>query len=200
MSNKYDTPLVSLQNPPGTPMKRGNPATVELEEIMFPAIINFRANPEQDGLLKVAGQALGLPLPLVPNTTSISDTHIAYWLSPDEWLVRSAASNPNGGAALQQQMEAALAGQFFATTDQSSAYSVMQLRGPKARAVLAKGCPLDLHPSAIGPGQCAQSHYFRASVLLRPLDEANDTWEIIVRRSFADSTARVLLDAMAEYQ
>lgn len=198
MSNKYDTPLVSLQNPPGTPMKRGNPTSVELEEIIFPEIINFRANPEQDGLVKAAGQALGQALPVVPNTTSTSDTHIAYWLSPDEWLIRSKDPMPEGGQ-LQRKLEGALAGQFFATTDQSSAYSVMQLRGPKARAVLAKGCPLDLHPSAIGPGRCAQSHYFRASVLLRPLDEANEAWEIIVRRSFADSTARVLLDAMAEY-
>jgi sarcosine oxidase subunit gamma len=33
------------------------------------------------------------------------------------------------------------------------------------------------------PGTCAQSHFFKASIVLRPLDEGNQGWELIVRRS-----------------
>lgn len=200
MSNELDldTPLVGLQEPRGTPLRRGNPAGVELTEISLPEIINLRGDSQDDGLVKAASEVLGLALPQVPNTVASTAKTIAFWLSPDEWLLRSVEPAPSG-TGLQSRLETALAGHFFATTDQSSGYSVIQLHGPKARAVLAKGCPLDLHPSVMSPGQCAQSHYFRASVLLRPLAADGNAWEIIVRRSFADSTARMLLDAMSEY-
>ncbi len=198
MSNKLDTPLVGLQNPPGTALKRGNPGTVELEEILFPELVNLRGNPQDGAFTQVVAATLGVALPTRPNTTAESASHIVHWLAPDEWLIRSKASMPEGGQ-LASTLYQALQGQFSAVTDQSSAYSVVQLRGPQARAVLNKGCPLDLHPSVIGPGQCAQSHYFHASVLLRPLDDSGDAWELTVRRSFADATARIMLDAMEEF-
>jgi sarcosine oxidase subunit gamma len=40
---------------------------------------------------------------------------------------------------------------------------------------------------------CAQSHYFKAAIILRPV--ADDAFEVIVRRSFADYTLRMLRDA-----
>ena len=38
---------------------------------------------------------------------------------------------------------------------------VLHLSGAPVREVLAQGCPLDLHPSVFGAGQCAQSHFFK---------------------------------------
>ncbi len=63
------------------------------------------------------------------------------------------------------------------------------------RDVLARGCPLDLHPRAFKPGQCAQSHYFKSSIVLIPTGD--DAFEIVVRRSFADYFVRIMLDAAA---
>ena len=45
------------------------------------------------------------------------------------------------------------------------------------------------------PGQCAQSHFFKASIVLVPTGD--DTFEIVVRRSFADYFCRIMLDAAA---
>lgn len=59
--------------------------------------------------------------------------------------------------------------------------------------MLTRGCPLDLHPRVFKPGRCAQSHYFKASIVLIPI--GNDTYEIVVRRSFADYFVRIMLDA-----
>jgi sarcosine oxidase subunit gamma len=59
--------------------------------------------------------------------------------------------------------------------------------------LLARGCPLDLHPRVLARGQCVQSHYFKASIVLVPL--GSDSYEIVVRRSFADYFCRILLDA-----
>jgi sarcosine oxidase subunit gamma len=44
-----------------------------------------------------------------------------------------------------------------------------------------------------GEGQCAQSHYFKASLTLVPL--GGDRFEMIVRRSFADYFVKMMLDA-----
>ncbi|EEP84790.1 sarcosine oxidase gamma subunit [Burkholderia mallei GB8 horse 4] len=63
----------------------------------------------------------------------------------------------------------------------------------RARDVLARGCPLDLHPRVFGVGQCAQSHYFKASITLVPTGD--DSYDIVVRRSFADYFCRIMLDA-----
>ena len=66
------------------------------------------------------------------------------------------------------------------------------------RDLLAKGCPVDLHPSVFDVGQCAQSHLAKAPILLRQVDR-EPTFEIIVRRSFADYFWTWLEDAAAEY-
>lgn len=63
------------------------------------------------------------------------------------------------------------------------------------RDVLARGCPLDLHPRVFKPGQCAQSHYFKTSIVLVPTGD--DAFEIVLRRSFADYFVRIMLDAAA---
>lgn len=207
MSNDADTPrtdllatpLAGMLDTPGETFQRGDAGSVQLSELPFADIANLRGNPDDSAFTGTVQKALGLPLPLEPNTIAEGNGRIACWLGPDEWLLRSADSQPQGGGNIARLLEQALSGQFFATTDQSSAYSILHLRGPHARAVLAKGCPLDLHPDVFGIGQCAQSHYFGASVLLRPLDDAGNAWEIVVRRSFADATARILLDAMEEF-
>lgn len=45
------------------------------------------------------------------------------------------------------------------------------------------------------PGQCAQSHYFKSSIVLIPTGD--DAFEIVLRRSFADYFVRIMLDAVA---
>lgn len=211
MSSKRDTPLAGLLNETSSPsdadgqriFRFGRAEKVSLEEVPFPAIVNLRGNSAEPAFVVRAGKALGSPLPVAPNTVAENENIVCYWLSPDEWLIRTQKPTPENEPyppSVQVTLEKTLVGQhLFATTDQSSAYSVLQLQGPHATDVLAKGTPLDLHPSVLPKGKCAQTHWFRAAVLLRPLSNDGDAWEIIVRRSFADSTARMLMDAMQEY-
>ena len=91
-----------------------------------------------------------------------------------------------------------LTGQFASVVDVSSGSTTLVMAGEKVRAVLQKGCPLDFHPKVFTVGQCAQSHYFKAGVVLRPL--ANGNVEVIIRRSFADYFGRILADAVEEYR
>ena len=138
--------------------------------------------------------ATGATLPVQPNTVVEGHSHTAYWLGPDEWLLESHATVLPG---LERTLRPALVDSGGSVVDVSSGYTAWELRGTQARTVLQKGCPLDLHPRVFEPGQCAQSHFFKASVLVRPLQDGGV--RMVVRRSFADYCARMLLDAAHEF-
>jgi sarcosine oxidase subunit gamma len=130
--------------------------------------------------------------PAKPNTVARGNGYDVLWLGPDEWLVRSQQQQ---GATLEAKLTQALAGQFASAVDIGSGYTLLEVSGEKVREVLSRGCPLDLHPRVFAPGQCAQSHYFKASIVLIPVSD--DTFELVVRRSFADYFCRIMLDAAA---
>ena len=83
---------------------------------------------------------------------------------------------------------------FASVVELGSGQTTIEISGPRAREVIAKGCPLDLHPRKFEPGRCAQSRLARSLVTLVQVD-ATPTFELIVRRSFADYLWQWLLDA-----
>ena len=85
-----------------------------------------------------------------------------------------------------------------AVTDVTGGQTVITLSGPRTRDVLAKGCPLDLHPSVLRPGDCAQTLLAKANVIIRCVDDS-PSYELTVRRSFAHYARCGLHDAAQEY-
>ena len=90
---------------------------------------------------------------------------------------------PHGGAAI----------------DVSGQRTTLRLRGSRGRDVLAKGCSLDLHPSAFGSGSAAQTMLGQAGVVLLAVDGSGADFRILVRTSFVRYLADWLLDAAGEY-
>lgn len=163
-----------------------------LRERPFLELVNVRGD-ARDGAIAAAVQSvIGTPLPTTPNTVSRGSEYEALWLGPDEWLVRS---NEARTPELEGKMRTALGALFASVVDVGSGYTVLEASGERVRDVISRGCPLDLHPKMLQRGQCAQSHFFKASIVLIPTSD--DTFEIIVRRSFADYFCRILLDAAA---
>jgi sarcosine oxidase subunit gamma len=123
---------------------------------------------------------------------------LALWLGPDAWLL---TCPPAEAAARIESLRVALAEVHAAVVDVSDDRAVIRLAGPSARDVLAKGCPLDLHPRTFAAGRCAQSLLAKASVLLHPLDDApgGPVFDIYVARSFAHYLWAWLEDAGREY-
>ena len=195
------TPLAGLPVPAGhAHFAHGDARQVALSETPLHEIVNLRGQAGDPMFAEAVASATGLAPPTTPNTLVENDNHCIMWLAPDEWLVYGKHAETPSASPLASRLERALAALFSAVTDQSSAYATLRLQGQQATAVLNKGCPLDLHPRAFGPTHCAQSHYFKTSFLLRRLAPATpDAWQLIVRRSFADYTARMLQDAMIEY-
>jgi sarcosine oxidase, subunit gamma len=171
------------------------------------AHLNLRGDPSDAGFVAAVGSVLGTGLPVVANTVHEADAATVFWLGPDEWLI---VTSGEGRAEAARRLHAALGELHAAVTDVSGGQTAMVLRGPAVRDVLAKGCPLDLHPRAFGPGRCAQSHLAKAPVLLRtvnggPATDGGTTsanasvFELVFRRSFADYVWTWLEDAAAEY-
>ncbi|WP_041742187.1 sarcosine oxidase subunit gamma [Collimonas fungivorans] len=176
------------------PLAAGAGAAVSMEEKPFLELINLKGDADSAVLQKAVKSLTGAVLPLQPNTVTDSEKFTIYWLAPNEWLVQSKQPRL---PALCADLTGALAGQFASVVDVSSGNTSLVLSGEKAREVLRKGCPLDFHPAVFTVGQCAQSHFFKAGVLLRPL--AGGEYELVIRRSFADYFGRILLDACQEY-
>ena len=116
-----------------------------------------------------------------------------YWLGPDEWLLATELGREEDLAA---QLGRNLAGQSHSLVDVTGGQLLMRLTGNRARDVLAKGCTLDLHPRVFKAGQCAQTTLAKTSMLIALADDA-PTFDIIVRRSFAEYAARWLRHSSA---
>ncbi|WP_118180249.1 sarcosine oxidase subunit gamma [Paraburkholderia phosphatilytica] len=170
----------------------GSSKKFHLGERAFLELVNVRGDVTDKAFVDAVEKVTGARVPAKANTVARGNGYDVLWLGPDEWLVRS--QQPQA-AMLEAKLAEALAGQFASAVDVGSGYTVLEISGERARDVLSRGCPLDLHPRVFAPGQCAQSHYFKASIVLIPL--ADDAYELVVRRSFADYFCRIMLDAAA---
>lgn len=125
----------------------------------------------------------GGPLsPMVGEVTIIGDARI-HAIAPDRWLV------------IGPSPETLASG--LAVNDVGFGRTVLRIEGPAARDVLAKGCPLDLHPAAFGPDRSAQTLLGPFTVLIDCI--APDAFDIFVNRSFGEDFWGWLSRASAEY-
>lgn len=149
------------------------------------------------GVLGTAVQDVtGAALPGRPLEASRGESADILWLGPDEWLLVLAEGL--SAAAVSPALRGCLGEEHHALVDVSSSRVAIGLAGERAREVLMKGCALDLHPRAFGPGRCDQGSLGRCHVLLHLRDDTPD-FDIHVHRSFADYAWRWLEDAGREY-
>lgn len=188
--DRLESPLVGFK--PHAGMAAAD--AFRLIERPFLELVIVRGDGASPAFRQAVRTATGVEVPTVPNTVAVGAEYSMFWMGPDEWLVQS--SQPRN-PTLEPVLRTGLTGQFASVTDVSSGNTVLRLTGSHVREVLRKGCPLDLHSRVFGIGQCAQSVYFKAGILLRPV--ADDIWEVMVRRSFADYLCHLLDDAASEY-
>ncbi len=113
---------------------------------------------------------------------------------PGQWL---AVSERIAHGALADDLMAKLKG-FASVSDQSDGRAVIRVSGPKARDVLAKGLPVDLHPAVFQPGSAATSVINLMGVTLWQVD-AVPSYDIAVFRSLAGSFWTWLTDSAGEF-
>ena len=107
--------------------------------------------------------------------------YTAQWAGPDQWFV---VAEGRGEGALHRELKAKLAG-LASVSDQSHGRVILRIAGPRARAVLAKGTPVDLHPEAFPVGKSALTQMAHVGVHLTRVD--GDTYDLSVFRGFSES-------------
>ncbi|MDT0566073.1 sarcosine oxidase subunit gamma family protein [Streptomyces sp. DSM 3412] len=168
---------------------------IRLAELPFLTQLDVRLD-AKGAAADAVGLALGLPLPLEPNTVARAGELTALWLGPDEWLL---VGPPGGGRELESRIREAAGEEPVSVTDVSAQRTTVLVAGTGARELLAHGCPLDLHPRAFGAGRCAQTTLARTQVVLVAREEPSAGFWVLVRSSFAGYLADWLLDAATEY-
>jgi sarcosine oxidase subunit gamma len=189
---RLESPFVGVAGLVKAQEGRGSKAFT-MRELPFRDLVNVRGDLGDPAFVDAFAQVVGCQPPAQPNPVARGNGYDVLWLGPDAWLVRSNAAVQTG--VLEAQLAPAFGEAYAAAVDVGSGYTVVEIDGARSRELLSRGCPLDLHPRLFKEGQCAQSVFFKAAIVLIPAGE--DRFEIVVRRSFADYFCRIMLDAAA---
>lgn len=105
----------------------------------------------------------------------------AQWAGPDQWFV---LAEGRGEGALYRELKAKLSG-LASVSDQSHGRVIIRIAGPRARAVLAKGTPVDLHPDLFPVAKSALTQMAHVGVHLTRVGA--DAYDLSVFRGFSES-------------
>ena len=103
------------------------------------------------------------------------------WMSPDELLLFGPSAE---AGARVEGLGRRLAGVHHLAVDVSDARAVFRIEGPGARAVLARGAPVDLAPDAFGPGDFRRTRLGQVACAFWATEEA--AFELMCFRSVVD--------------
>jgi methylglutamate dehydrogenase subunit D len=112
---------------------------------------------------------------------------------PGRWLVLAEGAPP----VLEERLQRVL-GDHGAICDQSDGRVLLDLSGPRLLETLAKGVPVDLHPSRFGPGAVALTTVSHVGVQLWRSDTAPQ-FHLLVPRSYFGSFWNWLAASAAEF-
>lgn len=169
---------------------------VELSEVAFLTMVGLRVNRDSDAGQRIASVTGGLPAKC-GGVTGTGDVSV-LWLGPEEFLVVAPReAHESLGGDLLRALREALGDDAGQVVDLSANRTTFELTGPRARAVLEKGCSLDLHPREFKAGTALSTEIGNIPVVL--WKTGDETFRLFPRASFADFLGRWLLDAMREY-
>ena len=99
--------------------------------------------------------------------------------------------------AAEQKLREALGDLHIAIVNVSGGQQVLELSGPNVRQVLMKSTSYDVHPNNFPVGKAVGTVFAKSQLMIR--HTAEDTWELLIRRSFSDYWWLWLQDASAEF-
>ena len=171
---------------------RPNPGVTVREKKLL-GHLTLRGDGKDPAFAEGVHKALGLQLPVALSLVAKGDMSL-QWMGPDEWLLIV----PTGEEfAREKTLRDALAGLHVAVVNVSGGQQVLELSGPHVREVLMKSTSYDVHPDNFPVGKAVGTVFAKSQLVIR--HTAEDTWELVIRRSFSEYWWLWLQDAAAEY-
>ena len=169
--------------------------SLQVTELPFRGYVIVRGSSSHAAFTGACASVLGAELPTEANTKVEAEKGEVLWYGPDEWLI---VTPDHAVEALIAELQSALTDVHSSVVDISGGNTMIEVAGPQARALLAKGTPFDLHASVFQLGQCAQTVLAKTAATIYPVTDGN-AFRVIFRRSFADYLGVWLLDAAREF-
>ena len=191
--NQYATGDVALRTPlfDKTPVKG---ARIELAELPIAGHFNLRVDPANADAMKRASDCVGVSLPTQPLSSIEADGTRVHWVAPDEWYVLMPRDKATG---FEVAFRDAMSGLHYSIVDVSGGQTVLLLSGQGAREVLMKGAAVDVHDSAFAVGKVVGTAIAKSSGMI--VRTGDDSYELLIRRSFANYLWDWLSDASQEF-
>ena len=179
---------------PGRFGREGGEAGVTIEERTGLGLATVAARKgEAEALKRAVTSAYGVEL--ADRSRAVHGPSVSFiGYGPGQWLAVSEAS---AGEALARELGERLRG-LASISDQSGGRTVLRVSGPRARAVLAKGLPIDLHPRAFETGSAATSTISLMGVQIWQVDDA-PTYDLAIFRSVSASFWHWLTASAGEF-
>ena len=127
---------------------------------------------------------------LSSKVSSNKDTRI-LWSAPNTWLVVSRKKD------IIKTIKKKCSNEDFAVTDISHSRSTIQIKGPKAKEVLKKGCPINFNE--FEKNNCAGSVFHGINIVIDCIENNPQTFNLITLRSFGESFYHHVTDASLEF-
>ena len=171
----------------------GDAAGVTLREADLSGFIVLRGVADDAQLLEIAEEVLGIRLPVTPLAVAELAGVCVRWISPTEWLITLPFDRTGDiEAALRDRL-----GDTCAVVDNSGGMVAIILSGDAAETVIRKSTSYNITIDNFPPGKVVTTTLASAQAIMRRV--ANDEFELLIRRSFADYVWRWLCDASAEF-
>ncbi|MFN0217198.1 MAG: sarcosine oxidase subunit gamma [Hyphomicrobium sp.] len=185
-----DTPLLARSAFPD--IAKAHSDGLSIHELEGLAIVAIGVAPEGFSDVDAAlSKTYGVSLPGPGRRNSFAGLAL-IWAGPGSWL---AIADRVDGFDLEREFKQNL-GPRASVTDASDGRAILRLSGARARAVLARGVPIDLHPRAFNVDDAAITHAAHIGVAIWKIDDT-PTFDLAVSRSYAASFAHWLIDAAA---
>ena len=159
---------------------------LDLSEIAHQRVVEL-ARPQAGAALETVLAAFRAEkLPSIGASAAASGAFL-LGIGPGLWLL-IAFENALAGAKLEAAFEVAV--------ETGDGWTQFAISGSASRDLLAKGCVLDLHPSAFREGGCAVT---RIAQLRCVLHHVGTGYRLLVGRSYAVSLAEWLIESAFEF-
>ncbi len=194
MSETILKPVAAAFLPPGRYGREDGVAGMRLRVLSGRALVQVMARGRNDDALREAVRSkYGIALPEKPVLARGPKLSL-LWAGHRTWM---AMADEADIVHLESVLRGDL-GSLVSISDQTDGRLLVELRGPKARDMLAKLAPIDLHPRAFRPDDTAMTLFGHIAGQIIQIDSV-PTFELLVFRGFAESLLHDVKIAGAEF-